>query len=216
MKLAFCTLMSSSGMALHAEPARSAAPGRDFALRAASRTATTEPSRRDPEWPPALFDFKCTGCGKCCAAPGGDVWMSASEVTAAATALGLARAAFVAQFVESQRAGWCTIRLRDGRAGEGLLGAKPCALLGPDGKTCTIYSARPKQCSTFPFWPGVIDSRKSWDEEALRPWPFWTPLVGGCEGINAAAPEEERVPLAKARSIAADFARYTAQFPGPD
>ena len=93
------TLMSAAGLALHA------APTRNVALGAASRTAPAEPRRHDPQWPPESFDFKCTGCGKCCAAPDGDVWMSASEVSAAATALGLARAAFVERFVESQREG---------------------------------------------------------------------------------------------------------------
>ena len=28
---------------------------------------------------------------------------------------------------------------------------------------CTVYSVRPRQCRTFPFWPENIDSRESWN-----------------------------------------------------
>ncbi len=31
---------------------------------------------------------------------------------------------------------------------------------------CKAYGARPVQCSTYPFWSWVIESRASWDEEA--------------------------------------------------
>jgi uncharacterized protein len=38
---------------------------------------------------------------------------------------------------------------------------------------CTIYKARPIQCRTYPYWPSVVKSRYSWDEESKR-----------CCGIN--------------------------------
>ncbi len=41
-----------------------------------------------------------------------------------------------------------------------------------DQKLCTIYEQRPKQCSTYPFWPSITKSKESWEEEAKR-----------CEGI---------------------------------
>lgn len=31
---------------------------------------------------------------------------------------------------------------------------------------CAVYAARPMQCVTYPFWPEVIRSRRSWEREA--------------------------------------------------
>lgn len=45
--------------------------------------------------------------------------------------------------------------LKDGTDGE-------CLFL--DGKKCGVYSARPTQCRTWPFWPEVMDA-KVWNEE---------------------------------------------------
>ena len=35
-----------------------------------------------------------------------------------------------------------------------------------DAKGCTVYSARPTQCRTFPFWRENLTSPKTWDEAA--------------------------------------------------
>jgi len=44
-------------------------------------------------------------------------------------------------------------------------------ILWKDG--CTAYGARPVQCSTYPFWPFILQNRQAWDDEALS-----------CPGIN--------------------------------
>lgn len=41
------------------------------------------------------------------------------------------------------------------------------------GKRCTIYSVRPQQCRTFPWWKENLASKESWEEAAQQ-----------CEGIN--------------------------------
>lgn len=41
-----------------------------------------------------------------------------------------------------------------------------CVFYSPEG--CNIYSVRPVQCQTFPFWPHVIHSQKSWDRLKKR------------------------------------------------
>ena len=28
---------------------------------------------------------------------------------------------------------------------------------------CKVYNSRPLQCSAFPFWPSVLDYKKSWE-----------------------------------------------------
>ena len=42
-----------------------------------------------------------------------------------------------------------------------------------DDNLCTVHSVRPLQCSTYPYWPELIDPL-AWEMEALRT----------CEGIN--------------------------------
>ena len=46
-----------------------------------------------------------------------------------------------------------------------------CVLWGTEG--CLAYEARPVQCSTYPFWSWVLESRESWEQEAKS-----------CKGIN--------------------------------
>ena len=31
---------------------------------------------------------------------------------------------------------------------------------------CTVYASRPLQCSTYPFWERIVESRQTWEEEA--------------------------------------------------
>ena len=38
---------------------------------------------------------------------------------------------------------------------------------------CSAYSARPLQCSTYPFWSWIVQDRKTWDEIAKE-----------CPGMN--------------------------------
>ena len=48
-------------------------------------------------------------------------------------------------------------------------------------KKCQIYSVRPTQCRTFPWWPQNLKSEKEWQEAARY-----------CEGIH---PEASLVPF---------------------
>jgi Fe-S-cluster containining protein len=40
-------------------------------------------------------------------------------------------------------------------------------------KVCSVYDVRPLQCRTWPFWDGLLSSKKAWDEAGKR-----------CHGIN--------------------------------
>jgi Fe-S-cluster containining protein len=44
-------------------------------------------------------------------------------------------------------------------------------------KKCLVYSARPTQCRTFPWWVQNLNSKEAWEEAAKY-----------CEGINVDAP----------------------------
>ena len=57
-----------------------------------------------------------------------------------------------------------------------LLGEEQaCPFLGGDEERggCNIHAAKPTQCATYPFWPGVADSDAGWKKEA-----------GTCPGIG--------------------------------
>jgi len=54
-----------------------------------------------------------------------------------------------------------------------------CTFLAENG-SCSIYPHRPKQCRTYPYWPEILKSKRSWENEARY-----------CEGINH--PEAEVV-----------------------
>lgn len=40
-------------------------------------------------------------------------------------------------------------------------------------RKCSVYTARPGQCRSYPFWPAVLSSEEAWNHEAKY-----------CEGIN--------------------------------
>ena len=52
---------------------------------------------------------------------------------------------------------------------------KDCIFLqaGAGGKQCAIYSVRPCQCRSWPFWPGNLASPGDWNKAAQK-----------CPGIN--------------------------------
>jgi uncharacterized protein len=108
--------------------------------------------------------FKCTGCGQCCTGSPGYVWVSPSEIKALAEQLNISVEEFIKKY--TRRIG-NRLSLIEKKRGENY----DCVFL--DGKRCTVYEARPKQCRTYPWWPENIDSAKSWKEEGMR-----------CEGIN--------------------------------
>lgn len=79
---------------------------------------------------------------------------------------------FLARYALATEDGW-TLKEKPAPNGVDL----DCSLLARDedtGKTtCTVHSARPVQCRTWPFWPGNLRSPRSWERAARD-----------CEGIN--------------------------------
>lgn len=108
--------------------------------------------------------FECTQCGRCCSG-GGDyhVFVKADEAERMRRKLGLSVAWFRRRYLKRLPSGELTVVLAaDGR----------CSFLDAAGR-CRVYSARPTQCRTYPFWPEVLRSQQSWRAEAAR-----------CEGIE--------------------------------
>jgi hypothetical protein len=115
--------------------------------------------------------FECGQCGRCCAGPNeGYVWVTDEEITAIGEFLGLSAQEVRRQYVRRTDSRHTLIERPDNHdciflsaAGEGAGAARGCR----------IYSVRPAQCRTWPFWPGNLADSDSWSRAAQR-----------CPGVN--------------------------------
>lgn len=116
--------------------------------------------------------FKCTECGKCCTGSPGYTWLQPEEILSIANALGLEVEVFAERYLR---------QVGDRYALKEHPKTFDCVFL--EGKQCQIYSERPVQCRTFPFWPDHLESKENWEKASEY-----------CEGISESAeliPEEE-------------------------
>ena len=99
--------------------------------------------------------FECTRCGNCCTRPGA-VFFTGQDLPRAAEFLGLTPEEFVRRY-----------RLQDEDGARSLDPGpdRPCPFYD-DFRGCTIYKARPTQCRTWPFWPEVVEQKRSWNRAA--------------------------------------------------
>lgn len=109
--------------------------------------------------------FECTGCGACCTGAPGYVWISDEEIDRIASFLSLSRETFIRLHVRKVNGRQCLIEMPK---------TYDCVFF--KNRRCTIYPVRPTQCRTYPWWPQVLESEETWNEEAQR-----------CEGISACA-----------------------------
>jgi Fe-S-cluster containining protein len=111
--------------------------------------------------------FSCTRCGQCCIAGDGyHVYLTGKEAESIRNYLRLSCGWFRRRYLQRLETGELTATSGpDGR----------CVFLQRDGR-CRVYSVRPLQCRTYPFWPEVAGSAAAWRREARR-----------CEGINQGA-----------------------------
>jgi Fe-S-cluster containining protein len=122
----------------------------------------TPPRARRPEDRPYFFDaglrFGCTQCGQCCTGAHGTIFMNREESGRIAQHLGLARGLFLRRFAYPMKGGHS---LREKENGD-------CVFFA-DGR-CAIYTVRPTQCRTYPFWPENLRSEAAWSR-ACRECP---------------------------------------------
>ncbi len=108
--------------------------------------------------------FQCTQCGVCCTGSSDDdVEVTHDEAASIREFLGVSKAWFRRRYLRlTQNHNLSLVLLDNGR----------CIFLDSDNR-CRIYSVRPKQCASYPFWPEVVSSKTAWLREAKR-----------CEGIG--------------------------------
>lgn len=126
-----------------------------------------EQSKKNKVWYHEGLCFKCTGCGKCCTGAPGYVWISEDEIENVSSFLDLPRDIFISQYLRRVNGKLCLKEF-----------SKTYDCVFFKNKRCTIYSVRPTQCRTYPWWPQNLSSPEAWREEAQR-----------CEGISPYAPK---------------------------
>jgi uncharacterized protein len=96
--------------------------------------------------------FECTQCGDCCTGAPGYVWVTNEEIAALAANLGMKVHEFEASYVRRVGSRKSLIELANG----------DCILFDAKTRKCKVYSGRPRQCRTWPFWDSNIATPSAW------------------------------------------------------
>ena len=118
-------------------------------------------------WYIAGLHFECQECGGCCSGPGeGYIWVTKPEIQFIADFLKITVENFRKEYLK--RVGLRTTIIEHSYT-------KDCIFLRKiDGqKKCVIYSVRPGQCRSWPFWSDNLSSPGAWNKTAQK-----------CPGIN--------------------------------
>jgi len=121
---------------------------------------------KEEGFPYAFDPAACAGCGgRCCTGESGNIFVSPEEITALSALLGMDEADF--------RKGCLEKRGYKFSLKERIVGlSHDCIFYDRAAGGCSVYSARPRQCRTFPFWdyfrtridelkrecPGIVDA----------------------------------------------------------
>lgn len=98
--------------------------------------------------------FECTQCGNCCTGAPGYVWVNDAEVEAIAKHFG--KSVGEARIEYTRKEGRQTT-LKEYANGD-------CVFFDGATRRCTIYTLRPRQCRTWPFWNSNLESPETWEE----------------------------------------------------
>ena len=123
--------------------------------------------KKSAPWYQCGLGFECLQCGACCSGPDeGYIWVTKREVELIADFLKIMPDQFRKRYLKR-------VGLRSTFIEQPV--TKDCAFLKTiDGnKRCVIYTVRPNQCRTWPFWASNLKNPNSWNEAAKK-----------CPGIN--------------------------------
>ncbi|HUW20629.1 MAG TPA: YkgJ family cysteine cluster protein [Sedimentisphaerales bacterium] len=113
-------------------------------------------------WYVSGLHFECGQCGNCCSGPeAGYIWVSRAEVELIADYLKMTAGQVRQDYL--RRVGLRTTIIEQP-------GSKDCIFLRKiDGqKECMIYAVRPRQCRSWPFWPGNLVNPDAWNRAAQK------------------------------------------------
>jgi Fe-S-cluster containining protein len=140
----------------------------------------------DPQTAPWYADglkFTCSQCGNCCTGGPGYVYLSREEIIRIADHLKLTPETVVEKYCRKVGG---EFSLKEKRRGDNYdciflnevkspatSPAAPGDKVVHSRRICSIYSVRPLQCRTWPFWPENLSSEANWKRAGKR-----------CHGIN--------------------------------
>ncbi|CCB86694.1 uncharacterized protein jhp_0259 [Parachlamydia acanthamoebae UV-7] len=122
-------------------------------------------------WYKEGLKFKCTGCGQCCTGAPGYVWVTIQEMEEMAQVLNISLAQFKRTYIRQRDNRYALIEKKNEN--------NACIFL--KNNRCQVYTARPSQCRTYPWWKENLNTKESWALAAEQ-----------CEGISDDAP---RIPF---------------------
>ncbi len=124
----------------------------------------TKPADKE-KWYAAGLHFECSQCGNCCSGVPGYVWVTPEEINEMAAFLKLTVEQFGKKYLRRVHKDISLIELPN----------YDCVFLQRNGSTvgCKIYSVRPQQCRTWPFWKMNLTSSTGFLNHTRR-----------CSGIN--------------------------------
>jgi Fe-S-cluster containining protein len=109
----------------------------------------------DKPWYQEGLRFRCTQCGDCCTGAPGYVWVNRQEIAELAAAVGIADVDdFCRRYVRQ-----IGVRrsLKEYANGD-------CVFFDNQSRKCQVYSARPRQCRTWPFWDSNLKTAEAWQQ----------------------------------------------------
>jgi Fe-S-cluster containining protein len=106
----------------------------------------------DLPWYSGGLKFTCTECGDCCTGAPGFVWVTNDEIEALAAAVRMEIDDFENQYVRRVGVRKSLKELPNG----------DCVFLDGEKRNCRVYSVRPRQCRTWPFWESNLKTPEDW------------------------------------------------------
>ncbi len=116
--------------------------------------------RRNQPWYKDGLRFECQRCGSCCRGEPGMIWIDKKEIKETSSFLGITQDIFAKLYLRIVNGRFSLLEYNNGDC-----------IMYDDG--CKIYSVRPSQCKTFPFWKSNLGNRIEWEK-----------LMNTCPGIG--------------------------------
>lgn len=103
-------------------------------------------------WYKTGLRFQCTGCGDCCTGAPGFVWVNKAEVAEIAAHMKMDVLEFEKKFVRRVGIRKSLVEFKNG----------DCVFFDKKSRQCKVYSVRPRQCRSWPFWRSNLKTPETW------------------------------------------------------